>query len=201
MGKVTNKGLATLISARIKEILTLSGLTITGLAKFAGIGESAIRSYYSRTIPISVETVSKICESLSIVLKDFFDFDKTLSIGTAALPELENFKTKLLQESMNYSQEEETEFVQLPTSTGLKREREYIAYIVKYTDYFDAAKTVAMMLVDFANEYDLELESGRLYELLKKHVDNGTIEKIPTPRVNNDNSVSTKKIFLYKKKS
>lgn len=201
MGKVTNKKLATLISARVKEILDLTGLTLSGLANLAGIGESAIRSYYSRTIPISVETVSKICESCSILLKDFFDFENPLSLEQEVLPKLVNFKTKYLQKKKSYFQEEATEFVQPPTSTGLKREREYIAYIVKHTDYFDTERTVAMMLADFANEYNLELESGRLYELLKKHVTSKTIEKIPTSRINNDSSLSTKKIFLYKKKS
>ncbi|MDF2514865.1 MAG: hypothetical protein K0R59_161 [Sphingobacterium sp.] len=199
MGKVTNKKLAVSISKRISEILELTGFSVLGLANFAGIGPSALQSYYSKTIPISVETVDKICEPLHILLPDFFDFDTPLLIEIDKLPRYEIFKKKHYTQANNYFKEVPTDFAKKPTSSGKKRERDYIAYIVDHTDYFRTPKTIAHMLVDFAKEYDLILESGRLYELLKKHVTAKVLIRQAQPRINNDNSPSVRKIYWYSK--
>ncbi|WP_437920405.1 hypothetical protein [Sphingobacterium sp. LRF_L2] len=56
------------------------------------------------------------------------------------------------------------------------------------------------MSADFVKEHDLHLESGRLYELLKKHVSNGVLVREQSTRVTNDEIISSQKIFLFRKK-
>ncbi|HBS64433.1 MAG TPA: hypothetical protein DEA42_00135 [Acinetobacter pittii] len=73
-----------------------------------------------------------------------------------------------------------------------------IRYIVLHTDYFDTSRSIAEMAVDFANDYELVLESGRIYELLRKYVDH-EIKREKSTRINHDHSTSNRIIFLYKK--
>lgn len=198
MGKATDRILAKNIANRIDEILQKTGMTVAGLAAFTKIGASSLRSYQRGSLPISVETVFKICTPLAIPLTDFFDFHQPLDIAIDELTKFQTFRSQSLSASSGYFQEEKKHFVSKPTSTGRKRERDYIAYIIFHTDYFATPRTVAQMLTDFAHEHDLHLESGRLYELLKKYV--GTaLKRRPVLRVKNDESTSKRTIFLYSK--
>ncbi|MNY83337.1 hypothetical protein D3C86_2260360 [compost metagenome] len=54
------------------------------------------------------------------------------------------------------------------------------------------------MAIDFAKDFELVLESGRIYELLRKYVDH-EIKREKSTRINHDHSTSNRMIFLYKK--
>lgn len=196
VGKAVNKELAKAISGRIDEILDLTGLTLTGLANFTAVGEKAIRSYHSRTLPISVEIVHKLCAPFSITLRQFFDFDSPLQLSKKGAALLDEYRQQLFHKRMGYFKEEKDAFIAKPKSTGPKRERESIAYAVKQTDYFAEGKSIAQIIVDFNKEYDLQLESGRVYDLLKKYVGN-ELDRVATPKTNQDGLTSKREVFLY----
>ncbi|TDS13755.1 hypothetical protein [Sphingobacterium paludis] len=196
MGKAENKQLAKAIAIRIDEILAITDLSIVGLANFAGVGEKAIRSYHSGTLPISVETIDKICTPFALSLAHFFDFALPLQIAEQQLKTLEDYRNKFLHQRKGYFKEEEELFLAKPQSTGTKREREYVAYIVLQTDYFEQERSIAQMLVDFRGEFDLHLESGRLHELLKKYLGRHLARKTSLSK-KLDGSLSKRSIFLY----
>jgi transcriptional regulator with XRE-family HTH domain len=193
MGKVINYTLAEKISERMDTILKESGLTLIGLAVLSKVGKSAISSYHSKSIPISVETVNKICEPLFIKLKDFFDFETNLILSTKALLVIENFKSLNVVNLPIYFK---STGCSKPVGSGIKWEREMIKYIVLRTDYFTTARSIAEMTLDFSKDYGLTLKSGRLYNLLKKYIGN-ELKKEPVLRINNDSSKSKRTIFLY----
>ncbi|MFD2597218.1 hypothetical protein [Sphingobacterium griseoflavum] len=194
--------MAKLISGRIDEILNLTGLTLIGLANLTAVGEKAIRSYHSRTLPISVETVNKLCVPFSISLALFFDFKKPIHLSEEELKTLNEFKAEFFPKKMGYFKEEKDAFIAKPKSKGHKREREYIAYIVKQTEYFSTPRTIAQMIADFERDHNLKLESGRLYELLKKYI-GSDLERVVSIKTNQDGLQSKRQIYLYrcKKKS
>lgn len=196
MGKAVNKELAKLISVRIDEILDLTGLTLVGLANFTQVGEKAIRSYHSRTLPISVEIVNKLCAPFSISLTQFFDFDSILQLSEQGIALLDEYRLEFFHKGKGYFKEEKDAFIAKPKSTGPKRERESIAYAVKQTDYFLEGKSIAQMIPDFNREYDLQLESGRLYDLLKKYVGN-ELDRVASAKTNQDGLKSNRQVFLY----
>lgn len=198
MGKVTNKILAMHISERIDEILDLTGLTLLGLAEFSDIGRSAIRSYHSKTIPISVEIVSKICESLSISLSLFFDFNTALPDNLTSNKRLKAFSQNHAHAGNGFFKEE-TYSNYTPVGEGRKYERDTIAYIIKHTDYFATPRTIEDMVTDFVKEYNILLESGRIYQLLYKYI--GTVlQRAKVKKHNKDGSLSKKEIFTYVKR-
>ena len=196
MGKAENKKLAKAISLRIDEILHITNLSIVGLANLAGVGTKAIRSYHSGTLPISVETIDKVCQPFALSLSHFFDFETPLHIANSQLKVVEDYRRQYLNQRMGYFKDEEVVFAAKPNSTGTKREREYMAYIVLKTDYFEQARSIAQMLVDFRSEYDLVLESGRLHELLQKYLGQ-QLERKTTPGKKLDGSPSKRTVFVY----
>ena len=198
MGKATNKKLAAQISGRIDEILERTGFTLVGLAEYAQIGKSAIRSYHSQTIPISVEIVDKMCEPLSITLPHFFDFEKALELDLSKNMSFKQFKDYYLPLAKGFFHEEKMLYMPKPTTQGKKRERDYIAYIIYQTDYFDTPKSIAQMAIDFKADHELDLESGRLYELLRKYVNNELHTDLIFP-LNADGSVSKRSVQTYQK--
>ncbi|KGE14339.1 helix-turn-helix domain-containing protein [Sphingobacterium deserti] len=198
MGKAENKKLAKAISTRIDEILNLTGLSIVALANLAGVGAKAIRSYHSGTLPISVETIDKVCQPFALSLTHFFDFETPIHISESELKIVEDYRRKYLNQRMGYFKDEEDLFFAKPNSTGTKREREYIAYIVFKTDYFEQERSIAQMLIDFRNEFDLHLESGRLHELLHKYLTR-QLERKTIQGKKLDGSPSKRTIFLYYK--
>lgn len=196
MGKAVNKELAKLISVRIDEILDLTGLTLIGLANFTEVGEKAIRSYHSRTLPISVEIVNKLCDPFSITLAQFFDFNSPVQLSAQGIALLEEYRQQFFHKRKGYFKEEKDAFIAKPKSTGPKRERESVAYVVKQTDYFAEGKSIAQMISDFNKEYDLQLESGRLYDLLKKYLGK-ELDRVASAKTNQDGLTSKREVFLY----
>jgi len=196
VGKAVNKELAKLISVRIDDILNLTGLTLIGLANLTGVGEKAIRSYHSRTLPISVEIVDKLCAPFSISLTQFFDFHRPVEFSEKGRALLDEYRQQFFHKRKGYFKEEKDAFIAKPKSTGAKREREAVAYVVKQTDYFAEGKSIAQMIPDFNNEYDLQLESGRLYELLKKYVGK-ELDRVASRKTNQEGLASKRQVFLY----
>ncbi|WP_286862936.1 hypothetical protein [Sphingobacterium sp. UBA7625] len=199
MAKVTNIILSEKISARIDDILEKTGFTLLGLAVFTDIGKSAIKSYHSKTIPISVETVDKICERLSISLVEFFDFESEIILLNSAIEEIKYFKERN-KENVNeyFSREETNAFPVLKDNRG-KWEIKVIAYIVLHTPFFKTTKTTAEVQEYLETKYSVSLNPDRIYKLLKKHVGVSLIQG-QTNRINKDGSISTQMVATYIKK-
>ncbi|PUV22869.1 MULTISPECIES: helix-turn-helix domain-containing protein [Sphingobacterium] len=67
------------VSGRIDEILRFTKLPIQELAHMTGINIRSLKGYQIGSIPITLESVLKICTALSIDFHDFCDFNKRLS--------------------------------------------------------------------------------------------------------------------------
>ena len=63
------------IAARIKELRKNSALTQEQLAEKANIDYKFFQKIENGTRNITVNTLIRICDSLNVSLKDFFDFD------------------------------------------------------------------------------------------------------------------------------
>ncbi len=199
MKRTQNKDLANFISNRIDEILLLTGLTLEQLAILSDVGTSAIRSYHSGTLPISVETLDKILTKTTIELHDFFNSQTALTIDQDTQTKIDRLKQQQQEkEQKHLAQEVKKSYKEKPTSTGLKREREYIAYIIYSTDYFNMPKTIEQMTTDFEDDHELTLESGRIYELLRKYVDKELV-RTEIIKKNIDNTDSKIRVFAYSK--
>lgn len=198
MAKTQNKELATFITKRFNVIMKETGLDYEVFASYAKIGTSSFRSYHSGTIPISVETLQKICDAYDILLCDFLNENKKLIIKDLVKNQALTFKIDYLAMKQQAIQEKHVGFTEKPVGNGKKWEREMIKYIVLHTDYFNKPKSIAEMVIDFARKFDFILESGRLYELLRKHVDHN-LKKEKSIRINNDSTTSNRTIYLYSK--
>lgn len=178
MGKITNIELARFISARIDEILKITGLTIPGLAHFTELSIASIRHSYNMNLITSIETINKICQPLSISLPDFFTSEKPLSIHLDQLPNLQKFKILYPKSNSN----------QPPKKNGrlsndvLKLQRQFMIKMIRSSDYFEQPKTIDQMIKDFARDYDMEFTEIRLYGLLRRHLALHEIGKKLLPR-------------------
>lgn len=199
MAKVTNTILAEKISIRIDDILEKTGFTLSGLAVFTGIGKSAIKSYHSKTIPISVETVDKICDSFSIILVGFFDFGSEIILSNSTIEKINHFKERNKENINEYFTEEETNAFPLLKDNRGKWEIKVIEYIIHQTPFFETAKTTAEIQEYLNTTYSIFLNPDRIYKLLKKHVGN-SLEQGQANRINKDGSISTQMIATYVKK-
>ena len=63
------------VSNRIKSLREKKGLTVNGLAIKSGISQSFLREIELGNKKPTVETLSVLCDTLDIALKDFFDYD------------------------------------------------------------------------------------------------------------------------------
>lgn len=63
------------IATRIKELRKSSALTQEQLAEKANIDYKFFQKIENGTRNITVNTLIRICDSLNVSLKDFFDFD------------------------------------------------------------------------------------------------------------------------------
>jgi len=196
MAKTVNKELAKFISDRFNEIMKTTGLELEVFAAYSKIGYSTFRTYHSRTVRISVETLKKICDAYQISLTDFFNLDKSLVVNPPVIKHVQEFQIKYLHNKNKLLKDEGIKFAAKPTGAGNKWEREMIKYIVLHTDYFNTSRSIAEMAIDFAKDFELVLESGRIYELLRKYVDH-EIKREKSTRINHDLSTSNRMIFLY----
>ncbi|WP_400261172.1 helix-turn-helix domain-containing protein [Sphingobacterium sp. SG20118] len=198
MARTQNKVLAAFISKRFNTLMKEIGLSLEEFAIYTNVKVSSFRSYHSGTVPVSLETVDKICEACGILLSDFTNGGKKLTINNKIKDQVISFQTNYRLEKLAIIQDKSLEFSVKPTGNGNKWQREMIKYIILHTDYFLKPKSIAEMVVDFAKEFDFTLESGRIYELLRKYVDN-ELKKEKSTRINNDSTQSNRTIFLYSK--
>lgn len=195
MGKTTNIELATKVSERIQELLNQTALKLEGLAVLCNIGKSAIKSYFSKTLPISLENIDKICTPFALKLSVFLDFDIPLPTGLKQQRKFKEFYNNNINNYPNY-------FV-IPKKQGKKskyvdNDKNCLTHVIQETDYFYSARLTQEMVVDFKNEYNVEFESGRLSQLLQSHLD--ILDKVPSVKRNKDGSLSKKQVFKYIKK-
>jgi transcriptional regulator with XRE-family HTH domain len=198
MAKTVNKELAKFISDRFNEMMKATELELEVFAAYAKIGYRNFRTYHSRTIRISVETLKKICDAYQITLTDFFNSDQALSINPKVIKHAREFQIKYVLAKNKLLKDEGDKFVTKPIGSGNKWERDMMKYIIFHTDYFHTPRSIAEMIIDFTKDFELVLESGRIYELLRKYVGN-EIQKIETIRKNKDQTKAKRKIFLYSK--
>ncbi|UPZ37921.1 hypothetical protein MUB18_06370 [Sphingobacterium sp. PCS056] len=198
MAKTVNKELAKFISDRFNEMMKATELELEVFAAYAKIGYRNFRTYHSRTIRISVETLKKICDAYQITLTDFFNSDQALSINPKVIKHAQEFQIKYVLAKNKLLKDEGDKFVTKPIGSGNKWERDMMKYIIFHTDYFNTSRSIAEMAIDFAKDFELVLESGRIYELLRKYVDH-EIKREKSTRINHDHSTSNRMIFLYKK--
>lgn len=195
MGKTTNKELAKDISSRIQELLNETALKLEGLAILCGIGKSAMKSYFSKTIPISLENIAKICSPFSLDLSVFLDFKKPLPADLKQQARFKNFYKTHIKKNPEY-------FVILPNpneiNSYVKHDKDRLDFVVRETDYLYSPKLISEMVEDLKKDYNLEFESGRLSQRLKSYPD--LLDKIPSIKLNKDGSKSKKEVFKYVRK-
>lgn len=198
MAKVTHLELATLVSKRIIELIDLTELTLEGLATFAGLSTSTVRGAYKMTGSMSLESLSKICTPLHISLTDFFNPSLPLCVELKKLPVLLEFK------QLYFEKDDKKRMVAHPLKDknqpiNHRHQRELIIHIIYSTTYFDTAKTIEQMMVDFEKDYATVFTAERLYGLLQKHVGNEILEKKSIPRALRSSPFG-KRPHLYLKK-
>lgn len=198
MARTVNKKLAEFISERFNEIMIETGLDLEIFAAYSKIGYSTFRTYHSRTVPISVETLHRICEPFDILLSDFFKANTPLIISEKIKSKASIFAAQYILEKKKIIKEDDIIFHKKPVGSGNKWERDMIKYITLHTDYFHTERSIADMVHDFTKDFDFPLESGRIYELLRKYV-GPILKKEPSMRLNNDKTTSNRTVFLYSK--
>ncbi|RKE45331.1 hypothetical protein [Sphingobacterium detergens] len=196
MGKVTDNALATLISSRITEIMNQTGLSLNGLANFAGLTAGPLRSHYNKTLTITVEHVAKICSPFSIPLADFFNPKIALVIDTDNLPSLSVFKEITSAQEQNFLLKQKIDPANETVNEDLRRQRELIAYVVYASDYFTEPRTLEQMVDDFHENYKINFSTERIYSLLRKYVGHEVLQRKPLPKPKCKGSIS-KRPFLY----
>ncbi|MCY4780789.1 hypothetical protein ORI89_14110 [Sphingobacterium sp. UT-1RO-CII-1] len=196
MAKVTNIVLAEKITTRINDILEKTNFTLLGLAIFSGVGRSAIKSYHSKTIPISVETVNKICAPLSIDLVSFFDFKSEIILTDRTLDDINNFKEANKENVSDYFVQENSNLPPTLKDSKSKWEIKMIDYIIHRTSFFKTNKTTAEIQQHLSATYSMDLKPDRIYNLLLKHI-GVSLKQGKTNRINQDGSISTQMIATY----
>jgi|GEM_PF-365316 len=192
---VLDKELAKDISGRMKELLDMTGFTIEGLALFCDVKSSYLKSVYYGNAAISVEWVKKISGSFNISLIDFFTFGTDLMFNSNSNKKVTAF-TKIHFESHPEYFTAFAKPAEKASPETNKYVREKVAAITLQTDYFETGKTIEQIKKDFAKEFGLKLESGRLYELLAKYVGN-ELKKKPVIKNKADGEISKRKIYQY----
>jgi len=194
LGKTTNKELAKEISERIQELLDETDLRLEGLAVLSTVGKSAIRSYFSKTIPISLENIAKICLPFSLKISVFLDFETPLPAHLKEQPRFKKFYNKYIKNNPEY-------FV-VPPDPGnirpyLKSGKDFLNSILRDSDYLESPKLVHEIAKKIKEDHNVDIESGRLYQQLNSNAD---VERLPSTKLNKDGSKSKKEVFKYVKK-
>ena len=58
---------------RARELAEYKGISLVQLSKKSGINHSTLSSAKRRNTQLSIDTIQRLCDSLEISLKDFFD--------------------------------------------------------------------------------------------------------------------------------
>ncbi|KKO89244.1 hypothetical protein AAW12_24365 [Sphingobacterium sp. Ag1] len=191
MGKIKNDELAKFISARIKEIMYVCGLSIAELALYTDLSVTSIRHSLNMKLITSAETILRICRPFSITLADFFDQETPIIIDTKARAELTKFKAK-------HQKSEQVPSYKRQTSDVLKQQRDFMVWIIHSSDYFAKPKTIEQMVTDFAKDYNMVFTASRIYALLRKHLAEHALGKKLLPRKSIQGKISERPYEYFK---
>ncbi|MHC1694074.1 MAG: helix-turn-helix domain-containing protein [Eubacteriales bacterium] len=86
------------VSSRITFLREKKGLTVNKLANLSGISQSFLREIELGNKKPTVETLSLLCDTLSVSLKDFFDSESY----TKVTDELDEVLFRLTPEQRKY---------------------------------------------------------------------------------------------------
>lgn len=136
-----------------------TGLELEVFAAYCKIDYSTFKTYHSRTVRISVETLKKICGAYQISLTDFFNPDKSLVVNPKVIKHVQEFQIKYLLDKNKMLKDDGIKFATKPIGSGNKWTREMMKYIIFHTDYFHTPRSIAEMIIDFAQDFELVLES------------------------------------------
>jgi len=184
MGNITNPVLAEFISRRISEILDITSLTFSGLANFSEISEAGLLRNYKKRSTISVETVAKLCDALSIELTLFFNTATKLTIDTGPNSRVYLFKTKFLPLNKSFFIDETATKNDAASSLsiGHRYQREIIAQLVFDSDYFLEHRTLEQIIELLKKDHQLSLKPERVTLLLRRYVAQEYLERKALPR-------------------
>ena len=167
------------VSQRIEEILRMTKLPIEQLGRIAGINIRSLKGYHRGGIPITLESILKICAALSLAVNEFCDFSKKLSLKKQ--PSARTNAIKVKSEIRMDEEKEALRFAQQEKYEMHKKHRDQILHIIHKTDYFLRPRTLFQMVVDFADDYKLYATPERLQHILQRSVAAGLIKKHQTP--------------------
>jgi len=196
MGKKLKNELSKSVSRRIDEILRLTKLPIQEFASISGINIRSLRGYHAGSIPITLESILKICTALSINFHDFCDFNKKLSLkgqppAIASPIKLNKFKKP---------SDNAAEVIRLAKQEKGEKNKEYrdqITYITRTSDYFLRPRTLFQMVVDFSVDYHIHTTPERLKAILQQCIAKGFIKKHQTPWDYGIGYHRQKRIWIY----
>ncbi|MNJ94264.1 hypothetical protein D3C87_119570 [compost metagenome] len=160
--KSKHSALSISISERITEILDTTGLSQTEFAIRCELNPSILRNYRSNSRAFTVESISRICAAVSVSLIDFFDFGVPLEIDPGIILQLHE---RAIDETIDARRHRK------------QHERDCIGHMISNTRYFDAPIKLNQIIKIIRKEYGLYLTADRVYNLLKRHIGQGTIIK------------------------
>jgi len=186
MMKSKNSALAILITERINEILEITGFSQTEFAIHCELEPRILKSYCCNSRSFTVESISKICTTFSVSLKDFFDFAVPLEINSGIIVTLHKRPVKETPEARRHR---------------LHQERDCIWHMISNTSYFDAPIGLNQILKILRKEYGLLITDERVYEMLKRYVGMGTLTREYKIRTTKERESFQPKRHLYQKNS
>jgi len=196
MVKTPQNELSTAISRRIDEILHITKFPLQKLSRVTGIDMQSLNGYHSGRIPITLESILKICTTLSYDFHTFCDFNKKLSQKgqrpAIASPIKRNKVEKLSDKT--------TEVIRLAAQEKREKDKKYrdqITAIAHTTDYFLRPRTLFQMLVDFSVDYDISTTPDRLQAILQRCIAKGLIKKHESPWDYGIGYHRQKRIWIY----
>ncbi|MEI2275584.1 hypothetical protein OHD16_25910 [Sphingobacterium sp. ML3W] len=196
MGKKPKNELSKSVSHRIDEILRLTKLPIQEFASISGINIRSLRGYHAGGIPITLESILKICTALSINFHDFCDFNKKLSLKGQPPPIASPIKLNKFKKPSDNA----AEVIRLAKQEKSEKNKEYrdqITNITRTSDYFLRPRTLFQMVVDFSVDYDINITPERLKAILQQCIAKGFIKKHQTPWDYGIGYHRQKRIWIY----
>jgi len=196
MGKKLKNELSKSVSRRIDEILRLTKLPIQEFASISGINIRSLRGYQAGGIPITLESILKICTALSINFHDFCDFNKKLSLKGQQPPIASPIKLNKFKKPSDNA----AEVIRLAKQEKSEKNKEYrdqITNITRTSDYFLRPRTLFQMVVDFSVDYDIHTTPERLKAILQQCIARGFIKKHQTPWDYGIGYHRQKRIWIY----
>ncbi|WP_223584203.1 helix-turn-helix domain-containing protein [Sphingobacterium sp. GVS05A] len=196
MVKTPQNELSKAISRRIDEILHITKFSLQKLSRATGIDIQSLNGYHSGKIPITLESILKICSTLSCDFHAFCDLNKKLSLkGQRAA-----ISTPLKRNKVEKLSDKATEAIRLSAQEKREKNKKYrdqIMAIACTTDYFLRPHTLFQMVVDFSADYDICTTTERLKAILQRCIAKGFIKKHESPWDYGIGYHRQKRIWIY----